>query len=114
MVRERVIELCTALPDVDAEADRHVGFSVRGKRFAWLLEDHHGDGRVALNCKGPPGRNTALVAEYPDRFFIPAYLGKRGWIGLHLDSGPIDWDEVEGLVVEAYRMTAPKRLLEQL
>ena len=60
MVRARVTALCTGLPEVEAEADQHVGFTVRGKRFAWYLDDHHGDGRVALNCKAPPGRNSEL------------------------------------------------------
>ncbi len=114
MVRARVTALCTGLPEVEAEAAQHVGFTVRGKRFAWYLEDHHGDGRVALNCKAPPGRNSELAAEHPQRFFIPAYLGKRGWVGLYLDSERIDWDEVERLIVDAYRMTAPRRLSERL
>jgi hypothetical protein len=114
MVRERVTTLCTGLPEVEAEADQHVGFTVRGKRFAWYLEDHHGDGRAALNCKASAGRNRELAAEDPERFFIPAYLGKRGWIGLYLDTERIDWDEVERLIVDAYRLTAPQRLLRRL
>jgi hypothetical protein len=113
-VRERLTKLCTSLPEVEARADQHVGFEVRRRRFAWFLDDHHGDGRLALNCKGPPGESTRLAEEHPDRFFIPAYLGSRGWIGLWLDTGRVDWDEVERLVVDAYRLTAPKTLRERL
>jgi hypothetical protein len=113
-VRERLTKLCTSLPEVEARAGQHVGFEVRRRRFAWFLDDHHGDGRLALNCKGPPGESTRLAEEHPDRFFIPAYLGSRGWIGLWLDTGGVDWDEVERLVVDAYRLTAPKTLRERL
>jgi predicted DNA-binding protein (MmcQ/YjbR family) len=112
--RERLIRLCTSLPEVEANGDQHVGFTVRRKRFAWFLDDHHGDGRLALNCKGPPGESARLAEEHPDRFFIPAYLGSRGWIGLWLDTGRVDWDEVERLVVDAYRLTAPKSLRSRL
>ncbi len=87
---------------------------MRGRRFAWFLDDHHGDGRLALNCKGAQGEASRLAEERPDRFFVPAYLGSRGWIGLWLDSPKPDWDEVEGLVVEAYRLVAPKRLVAEL
>jgi hypothetical protein len=115
-VRERLTKLCTSLPEVEVETggERHLGFTVRGRRFAWFLDDHHGDGRLALNCKGAPGESSRLVEERPDRFFVPAYLGSRGWIGLWLDSPKPDWDEVEGLVVEAYRLVAPKRLVAEL
>lgn len=114
MPRERVIELCTGLPEVVAEGEQHVGFTVRGKRFAWLLEDHHGDGRLALNCKAPAGVAAELADAHPERYFLPAYLGRRGWAGIWLDVPEVDWDEVERLVVEAYRMTAPKRLAASL
>ncbi len=115
-VRERVTKLCTSLPEVKVEPSggQHLGFTVRRRRFAWLLDDHHGDGRLALNCKGAPGESTRLADEHPDRFFAPAYLSSRGWIGLWLDTPKPDWDEVERLVVEAYRLVAPKRLVAEL
>jgi hypothetical protein len=115
-VRERLTRLCTSLPEVEADTSGHphFGFQVRGRRFAWYLDDHHGDGRLALNCKGAPGESARLAAEHPERFFVPAYLGPRGWIGLWLDTPAPDWDEVERLVVEAYRLVAPKRLVAQL
>lgn len=60
-LRSRVVSLCAALPGVTFEDGRHVGLSVRGKRFAWLLDDHHGDGRLAFTCKALPGMNTKLA-----------------------------------------------------
>ena len=108
--RERVLAICRSLPEVTSEGDRHVGFSVRGRRFAWLVEDHHGDGRLALHCKAPPGQGTALVAEDPARFFVPPYLGARGWVGAWLDLPDVDWDRVEALLRDAYLLTAPKSL----
>jgi hypothetical protein len=115
-VRERLTKLCTSLPEAEAEGGghQHVGFQVRGRRFAWFLDDHHGDGRLALNCKGAPGESARLAERHPERFFVPAYLGARGWIGLWLDTPKPDWEEVERLVVEAYRLVAPKRLVAQL
>lgn len=107
--------ICEALPEVEVErADRHSGFSVRGKRFAWFLDDHHGDGRVALNLKVPRGENRALAEAEPELLFIPSYLGARGWLGVWLDRPGVDWDRVELLLTDSYRLTAPKRLSAQL
>jgi hypothetical protein len=112
---DRVRALAEALPEVEVEEEgRHAGFSVRGKRFAWYLEDHHGDGRIAINAKAPPGVNGELADRDPERFFIPPYLGPRGWAGMWLDTPDVDWDEAERLLVEAYRLTAPKKLVAQL
>ena len=61
-------------------------------------------------AKAPPGENTALAERHPARFFLPSYTAGRGWVGLLLDAGPVDWDEVERLVVDAYLLVAPKRL----
>jgi hypothetical protein len=54
-----------------------------------------------------------LVQSNPARFFVPPYVGQHGWVGVRLD-GPLDWDEIADLVTDSYRMTAPKRLREQL
>jgi hypothetical protein len=109
-LRPRVRELCAALPEVTVEEGQHLGFAVRGRRFAWLLDDHHGDGRLAFTCKAPPGDSTARAERDPGRFFLPSYTASRGWVGLWLDAGPVDWDELERLAVEAYLLAAPKRL----
>jgi hypothetical protein len=87
-LRSRVVDLCAALPGVSVEDGRHVGLSVRGKRFAWLLDDHHGDGRLAFTCKAPPGMNTEFADRLRGRYFLPSYTASRGWVGLRLDAGP--------------------------
>jgi hypothetical protein len=112
--RDRVSALCLALPEATSEGDRHLGFSVRGRRFAWLVDDHHGDGRLAIHCKAPPGENTTLAETDPARYFLPPYLARRGWAGAWLDVGEVDWERVEGLLVEAYRLSAPERLAAKL
>jgi len=89
---------------------RHAGFYVRKKTFAYFLDDHHGDGIVGLTCKVLPGDNAALIAADPARFYMPAYVGSKGWVGLRLDRAKIDWEEVEELVTHSYRLIAPKRL----
>jgi hypothetical protein len=108
--RARLIAICRAFPEVTSDGDQHVNFRVRNRTFAWYLEDHHGDGRVALCCKAAPGEQEALIGSDPARFYRPAYLGARGWIAVRLDTGDVDWDEVAELALDAYRLTAPKRL----
>lgn len=106
--------ICLALPEANEEArsGAMTAFCVRDKVFAWYLEDHHGDGRVALWCKAPPGAQAALVGSEPERFFVPPYVGQHGWIGVWFDVQPdaIDWDELGDVVAESYQLTAPKRL----
>jgi len=107
----RLTKICLALPESTRERQgEHAAFRVRKKTFAYFLNDHHGDGIVAVTCKVLPGDNTALAAASPERFYIPAYIGPRGWVALRLDKGHIDWDEVSELVTGSYRMVAPKRL----
>jgi hypothetical protein len=114
--RLRIVALAESLPEatVTASGNQHLSLEVRGKRFGYYLDDHHGDGRVALNCKAEPGGNQILADFAPERFHIPAYLGPRGWVGLWIDLPSVDWDEVESILVDAYRLTAPKRLVTQL
>lgn len=109
-------EVCLSLPEAQRRelTDQHTAFTVRNRIFAYHLIDHHGDGRVALCCKAGPGENTALVAEDPGRWFMPAYIGPRGWVGLDLDAAPVDWGEVRALVAESYRRVAPKPLARQV
>ena len=116
--RKRLLALCSGLPEVEAPAvgarDEHVAFRVRKKTFAYYLFDHHGDGRIALWCKATPGEQGILVEHDPDRFFVPPYLGPKGWIGLRLDLPTIDWGQVAYLVDMAYRLSAPRTLVGKL
>jgi predicted DNA-binding protein (MmcQ/YjbR family) len=107
----RLSAICLELPEAKREVSgRHATFRVRGRTFAYFLDDHHGDGIVGLNAKAAAGIAETLIEDEPERFYRPAYLGHRGWIGLRLDTGSIDWDELTGVVVESYRLCAPKSL----
>jgi hypothetical protein len=111
-VRARCNALVAPLPQaVTEDAYGHTGYLLGKKRFAWLLVDHHGDGRLALWVKAPPGEQAALVGGDPNRYFVPPYMGPSGWVGVQLDdaSDP-DWDEVAALLEQAWRMNAGKRL----
>jgi phosphoribosylglycinamide formyltransferase-1 len=113
---DRLTAICLALPEAACETHgNHASFTVptsaaRSKKFAYYLDDHHGDGKVALSVRLPRGANAALVDEDPRRFYLPAYMAHHGWVALRLDLGAIDWDEVEELVADSYRLQAPKRL----
>ncbi|NDQ58863.1 MAG: MmcQ/YjbR family DNA-binding protein [Acidipila sp.] len=109
----RLTEIALALPEATRKLQKqHAAFLVRKKVFAYFLHDHHGDGIVAVACKALPGDNSALAAAQPGRFYLPAYIGPRGWVALRLDVGKIDWDEVSELLAGSYQMMAPKRLVE--
>jgi hypothetical protein len=112
--KARVVELLKSLPEAAAVGEAHLSLEVRGRRFGWLLDDHHGDGRLALNCRAESGTCERLLASGPERFHVPAYLGHRGWVGLWLDLPSVDWAEVHRLLADAYIMSAPRRLLAEL
>ena len=114
--RARVMGLGAALPEADVgePAGQHVKFSVRGRTFGYYLDDHHGDGMVAVCCKAAPGEQQALVAADPERFVVPDYLGNKGWVSLRIDGPEVDWEEVREMLVDSYRLVAPKRLAAQV
>jgi len=108
-------ELCLALPETNERPSHGAPtFFIRDKStFVMFLDDHHGDGRLAIWCAAPPGLQASLVDEEPVRFFVPPYVGHRGWVGVRLDIDP-DWDELAGIVEDAYRQVAPKTLVARL
>jgi predicted DNA-binding protein (MmcQ/YjbR family) len=104
-------DICLALPEATRELQGdHASFRVRKKVFAYFLNNHHGDGIVSIYGKALPGDHTALVASDPVKFYLPAYIGPRGWVGLRLDIGRVDWDEVKELITGSYLQTAPRKL----
>jgi hypothetical protein len=112
---ERLSAIALDLPEATREVTgRHAAFRVRGRTFLYLLDDHHGDGIVGINAKAAAGVAEARVEDDPARFYRPAYLGHRGWVGLRLDTARVDWDEVTGVVVDSYRLCAPKSLARQI
>ncbi|HEV8357377.1 MAG TPA: MmcQ/YjbR family DNA-binding protein [Gemmatimonadales bacterium] len=111
----RLTTLCSALPEVTRElGGGHATFRVRGKPFVYFLSNHHGDGVVSFCWKAGPGENRDWVVLDPERYFLPAYIGPRGWAGLRLDVGRPDWAEIAGLARDSYRLTAPTRLVARL
>ena len=108
--RAHVQAICLALPETTAAGDQQLTFQVRGRTFAYYLDDRHGDGRIALCCKAAPGENAELVASDPERFYLPSYVGPKGWVSPRLDLGEVDWGEAAELVLDSYRLVAPRRL----
>jgi len=112
---EKLSKICTTLPGATKEAMHgHVAFRVGKKTFAYYLNDHHGDGIVSVCCKVLAGDNERLIHANPRKFYMPAYIGPRGWVALRLDRATVDWSEVEELVRGSYEQMAPQRLLRQL
>lgn len=107
----RIRQVCRTLPEtVEKPFGGHTApsFRVRDKLFVMIYEDHG-----AMAVKAAPGVQEALVASAPERFFVPPYVGHKGWVGARLDVDQ-DWDEITELIVDSYRLIAPKRLAARL
>jgi predicted DNA-binding protein (MmcQ/YjbR family) len=113
-ISQAVREVCLWFPET-AEVISHGSpdFRVRGKTFATYVVNHHGDGRIALWLNAPAGAQELYVKAEPKHFFVPPYVGPRGWLGVHLDKG-ISWKRVAKLVREAYEKVAPAALAASL
>ena len=110
-ILQRLTTIALALPEARRElSGSHASFRVRKKTFAYFLDNHHDDGIVAVTCKVLPEENAVLVTAQPKRYYLPAYIGPRGWVALRLDLPKIDWSEVRELLQTSYLLTAPKRL----
>jgi len=110
--RQRLVKICESFPEVTSEVagDQHIAFRIRKRIFAYYLFDHHGDGMIAFTCKSSLSEQRRLVKDDPDSFFVPAYLGSRGWIAIRMDLDEVDWDTVAELTRRAYQSTAPRKL----
>jgi len=112
---ERLRALCLALPETTERLSHgEPTFFVRGKKVFVTFADHHHDDRLGFWCHAPAGAQQAVVEADPERYFVPPYVGGRGWIGVRLDVEGVDWDEIAELVEDAYRMVAPKSLIAAL
>ena len=108
---DRLRAVCLALPEAaEKEAWGDPTFRVHDRIFAMVKT---GDGRVSVWCKAPAGSQQVLVGADPETFFVPPYVGHKGWVGMRLDNGP-DWDEVAVFARRSYRLIAPKRLAAAL
>ena len=112
-VLAKLREICLAFPETSERLSHGAPtFFVRQKRsFLMVLTNHHGDGRFAIWCAAPDGMQKMLVEADPERFFVPPYMGHRGWLGVRLDRG-IHWDELTGIAEDAYADVAPAKLVE--
>ena len=110
--RARLVKICESLPEVSVEAvgDGHLAFRIRKRIFGYYSFDHHGDGLIAFCCKSSRSEQSRLVREDPVSFFVPAYLGSRGWIAIRLDLNEVDWETVSELARRAYQDLAPRKL----
>ena len=110
-VIQRLREMCLALPGAfEKEAWGECTFRVTGgSMFAMTDNNHHGSNHIAVWIKAPGEVQEILVAADPKRFFVPPYVGAKGWIGIRLDY-KVDWDELRELLKDGYSLSAPKRL----
>jgi hypothetical protein len=112
---QRIRDIALALPEaVEKPFGGHLSapaFRVRDKFFVMCSED-----AATINLKAPDGVQRILVGSDPDRFFVPKYVGPKGWVGVRIDpaAGPApDWVEVAEMICESYCLIAPKRLVAQ-
>jgi hypothetical protein len=100
-------EIRAGLPETSERLSHGApSFFYREKRcFLMYMDDHHGDGRLAIWCAAPPGNQEVLVEADPATFFRPPYVGRRGWLGVDLRAVE-DWDELAGIVEDAYATVA--------
>lgn len=110
--------MCEAYPNTVAanrSDNEHRSLEVAGKRFGYFLYRHFGDDdRSGAVLKAPPGLQEACVGDDPDRFWVPAFVGRHGWLGIRMDLEEPDWEDLADFVDDAWRLTAPKKLLREL
>ena len=110
---DRARLICLALPGATEKvAWGAPTFRAPDKLFAMFADRHHGDARVALWCHAPQGSQQVLCHAQPDRYFVPPYVGVKGWVGI--DLARVGDAELRERVIEAYRMVAKKTLLKEL
>jgi hypothetical protein len=112
----RLRKLCLGFPEAhEVEAWGEPTFRVKNKLFAMYAasDTHHGDGREGVWIKSAHVTQDMLVRADSKHYFVPPYVGKSGWVGAFLDRGT-DWEIVDDLLRDAYRMTAPKTLIAKL
>jgi hypothetical protein len=112
-ILDRVRAHCLSLPETTERLSHgQPTFFVRDKKtFVMYLDNHHDDGRLALWCAAPEGMQQALVDGEPERYFVPPYVGHRGWVGVRLDRD-LDWNAIAGAIEDAYLTVAPPKLVE--
>ena len=110
----RLRQICLALPGTTERLSHgEPTWFIKEKKSFATFANHHHDERVGFWCAAPAGLQQSMVATDPVRFFVPPYVGHRGWLGVYLDV-PVDWIEIADIVEAAYREIAPSRLVAEL
>ena len=109
-----VRELCLGLPETEEVLSHGTpDFRVDGKPFATYCINFHGDGRVALWLRSPPGVQELHVEMEPEYYFVPPYVGHKGWLGVELNKG-LAWSTIARHVREAYENVAPQNIIANM
>jgi len=109
-IDDAVRELTLYLPETtEVVAHGSPNFKVAGKTFATFSVNHHGDGNIALWLAMGPGAQAYHVEMEPEFYFVPPYVGSRGWVGIHLNKG-MRWRTIGERIQEAWVWCAPPRL----
>lgn len=107
-------EVCLSFPEAEEVASHGFpDFRIRGKTFATYVVNHHGDRRVCLWLNAPSGAQEHYSKSEPRHFFIPPYVGPRGWLGVHLNKG-LSWQRIAALARQAYEKVAPAALTKSM
>jgi hypothetical protein len=107
---ERVTSVCLTLPGALVEREgRHASFSIGKKAFAYFLDNHHGDAIIGVCVRAPKLEAQGLARKEPKIFYLPAYIGGRGWVGIRVDAARVDWRDLADRIAESYRGVAPRR-----
>jgi predicted DNA-binding protein (MmcQ/YjbR family) len=105
-VLDRLRKICLSLPGSYEKVSWSAPtFRVGERQFAMWVDNHHGVGFAGVWIKAPPGAQEELVASEPERFYVPPYVGKGGWVGVRTDA-KTDWNLLAGLLAEAYAFAA--------
>lgn len=112
---QRLAKICSRLPEVEQRVHADfIEYRVRKKLFAYFLNGHDPDGIVSICVKSELGENVDRASSRPDLYYLPPYIGKKGWFGIRTDRAPIDWKDIESAVVGSYRLAAPKSLVKTI
>ena len=104
----RVRRICSGLPQTTEKLSHGAPtFFAAKKVYAMFVNNHHYDGHIAVWIPVPPGLQATLLKTEPKKFFMPPYVGVKGWVGLELDA--VDDEELGYYLSEAWRLIAPKK-----
>jgi hypothetical protein len=104
----RVRRICLALAGTTEKLSHgEPTFFVGKKVYASFSNDHHNDGHMAVCIPTPPGLQAALIAEAPEKYYYPPYVGVRGWVGIEMEQ--VDDEELAAHLAAAWRLIVPKK-----